>query len=88
MGLLFALGSWAELPASGKEGAAQSSGAVLPLQGDRPLKEIVEQIERQIILKKLEQTGGNKSATAKELGLSRDGLRKKLIRYQLGNDGG
>ncbi len=63
-----------------------AAGPAIPTDLNRPLKDVVEELEKHIILNKLEETAGNKSATAKALGLSRDGLRKKLIRYRLGTD--
>lgn len=47
----------------------------------RPLKEIVEEMEKRLIRKKLQEFGGNISQTARSLGLSRVGLQKKLKRY-------
>ncbi len=49
-----------------------------------PLKELVESLERDAIRKVLVETRGNKSAAAKQLGLSRLGLRKKMERYGIG----
>jgi DNA-binding NtrC family response regulator len=50
------------------------------------VREAVEQLERQHILASLEQTGGNRTAAAALLGLSRQSLYAKLERYGL--DGG
>lgn len=47
------------------------------------LKDIVETIEKDLIMECIEKTGGNKKETAKILGLSRAGLYKKLNRYNL-----
>jgi len=47
------------------------------------LKERVERLEKETLLQTLARHGGNKSAAAKALGLSRYGLRKKLVRYGL-----
>lgn len=55
-----------------------------PLQ--QLVREAVEQLERQQILASLEQTGGNRTAAAALLGLSRQSLYAKLERYGL--DGG
>ena len=56
------------------------------LQG-KNLKEMVLQVTREvesrIILNKLNETKWNKSRAAKELGLSREALRKKMLRYEL-----
>lgn len=54
---------------------------------EKGLKDIVdkeiEKLERRIILQALEKTANNKVQTAKLLQLSREGLRKKMIRYGL-----
>jgi transcriptional regulator with PAS, ATPase and Fis domain len=47
------------------------------------LKELVEQLEQEVIEKTIIHHKGNKTKTASELGLSRLGLRKKMIRYGL-----
>jgi transcriptional regulator with PAS, ATPase and Fis domain len=43
-----------------------------------PLKEIVRQVERRIIDETLRREHGNRSRTAKALGLSRQGLLNKI----------
>lgn len=50
---------------------------------NRSLPEIIEEFERGYISQKLAQNQGNISKTAKDLGLSRAGLYKKLKRYNL-----
>ena len=54
----------------------------------RDLRETIEEIEKRIIMNTLERYRWNKSKTARMLGLSRDGLRKKMLRYgiQTGED--
>ncbi|MGH4124480.1 MAG: sigma 54-interacting transcriptional regulator [Clostridium sp.] len=47
------------------------------------LKDVVETIEKDLIMECIRKTGGNKRETAKILGLSRAGLYKKLNRYNL-----
>lgn len=47
------------------------------------LKDIVESMEKDLIIECLNKTGGNKNETAKILGLSRAGLYKKINRYNL-----
>jgi Nif-specific regulatory protein len=42
------------------------------------LKEMVEQVERQIVTIALREHGNNKTATAKALGMTREGFHKKL----------
>jgi Nif-specific regulatory protein len=45
------------------------------------LKEMVETLEKSVLMEKLRKHGGNKTRVAKELGLSRNGLMKKMQRY-------
>ena len=47
------------------------------------LKDRVEEFERVILLKTLEQVRWNKSRAAAELGLTRKGLKGKIERYGL-----
>jgi len=47
------------------------------------LKDIVESMEKEIIIECLKETKGNKNEAAQRLGLSRAGLYKKLKRYDL-----
>jgi len=54
--------------------------AALPPGG---LKELVENLERRVLLDTMRRTEGNKTRAASLLGLSRLGLRKKLDRYGL-----
>ncbi len=80
-------------PVAGERG--RETVALLSAQpvGRTPLqqlvREAVEQLERQQILASLEQTGGNRTAAAALLGLSRQSLYAKLERYGLdsGNAG-
>ena len=53
------------------------------LSGKMSLKDAVEDLERQMISKCLEDCGWNQTQASKELGLSRQGLIKKMKRYQL-----
>jgi transcriptional regulator with GAF, ATPase, and Fis domain len=48
-----------------------------------PLREMVESLEKRVLAELLEKHGGNKTKIAKESGLSRFGLMKKLKRYGL-----
>lgn len=52
-------------------------------RGTSDLKEIIEIVEKEIIEEKLKINGGNKNKTAKELGISRVGLYKKIEKYNL-----
>lgn len=47
------------------------------------LKEIVDEVERDVILQCLKKTGWNKNKSAKLLGISRLGLYKKIEKYSL-----
>jgi DNA-binding NtrC family response regulator len=53
----------------------------------KPFKEYmrghVENVERQMIIKCLEESGGNVTQASKKLGLSRKGLQLKMIKYNL-----
>lgn len=53
------------------------------LMGNRNLKSIVEDVEKEVIMECLEKTKGNKNKAAKILGISRVGLYKKIERYGL-----
>ncbi len=57
--------------------AGPHAGTSVPSAGDLRSHEI------QIIKEVLEETGGNKSEAARRLGISREGFRKKCIRYGL-----
>ena len=48
------------------------------------LREMVDQVERQILLETLREHGNNKTATAKTLGITREGLHKKLKQLGIG----
>ncbi|MFQ5900666.1 MAG: sigma-54-dependent transcriptional regulator [Thermodesulfobacteriota bacterium] len=54
---------------------------VMQIDEDRYLKDVVGELEQQMIRDVLKRHGGNKSRSARELGLSRVGLHKKLKRY-------
>ncbi|GEM_PF-176903 len=51
--------------------------------GKRSLKETLEEIEKKILVRELEKNHWNKSRTAKELGISRVALHKKLAKYEI-----
>jgi DNA-binding NtrC family response regulator len=60
------------------------TGALVDPGGSRlSLREVVDRLERQTIDDALQEFGGNKSQVARALGLSRVGLRKKMIRLGL-----
>ncbi len=47
------------------------------------LRDAVDRLERQMILKTLQEAGGNKSEVARRLGLSRLGLQRKMERLKI-----
>jgi transcriptional regulator with PAS, ATPase and Fis domain len=53
-------------------------------KGCGDLKEIIERVEKEVIQEKLKINKGNKNKTAKQLGISRVGLYKKIEKYNLG----
>ncbi len=73
-----ALGSTASAPAD-----AACGGNWAAQLGRRPLQDIMEEIEKQLIEQSLERVDGNKLNAANLLGISRPGLYKKLQKYQL-----
>ena len=50
-------------------------------QERRPLKEIMRRIEKTIILDTLKEHGGNRTRAARNLGITREGLHKKMTKY-------
>ncbi|MHC4472198.1 MAG: sigma 54-interacting transcriptional regulator, partial [Planctomycetota bacterium] len=62
---------------------AAPASPVLDWSSPRPLKEVVEEVERAMIVRELERSGGNKTRAAEALGLSRLGLRNKMQRYAI-----
>ncbi len=61
----------------------QENVETISLLEKKSLKDAVEKLEKQMIIKTLEEYNWNQTKTAKELGLSRQGLIKKMQRYQL-----
>jgi len=69
----------------------QSVGSLLsvtpPEKRDKPFKDFLkghmETLERQMVMKSLEECGGNVTKAARQLGLSRKGLQLKMIKYGL-----
>ena len=47
------------------------------------LKEMMDQVERWLITEALRDHGGNKTRTAETLGITREGLHKKLAKFGL-----
>ncbi|MBN1474457.1 MAG: hypothetical protein JW914_07580, partial [Syntrophaceae bacterium] len=68
--------------------AAVSKIAAIPAdESKKPFKDYmrdhVENVEKQMILKTLEEADGNVTKASKQLGLSRKGLQLKMIKYNL-----
>jgi two-component system, NtrC family, response regulator AtoC len=63
------------------------SSATISEEDKKPFKDFLrshmENVERQMIIKCLEETGDNVTKAAKSLGLSRKGLQLKMIKYNL-----
>lgn len=55
------------------------------IQSGRSLKEVVEEIEKRMILEALDNCRWNQLQAARALGLSRQGLIKKMKRYEIKN---
>lgn len=55
----------------------------LPKKSGETLRAHTERIERQWIENALKQTGGNRTRAAEQLGLTRQGLLKKIARYRI-----
>ena len=49
------------------------------------LEEAIEILERSMIGRSLERSNGNQSAAAKQLGIHRNTLQRKMVEYSLGN---
>jgi transcriptional regulator with GAF, ATPase, and Fis domain len=62
----------------------QAARAVAASAADLDLKSQVDRLERTLIRKALRQSGGNQSAAARTLGISRYGLIKKMRRLGVG----
>jgi len=58
-------------------------GVTTPVTGEKKLARMVEELEERVIREALKQSGGNKSETARRLGLTRKGLRNKIVRFGL-----
>jgi Nif-specific regulatory protein len=54
-------------------------GRVAPKKGT--LKDMMEEVERWLLVEALRDHGGNKTKTAETLGITREGLHKKLAKY-------
>ena len=56
-------------------------GEALELEGS--LREMMAHLEASLLKRALDQHGGNKTQTAKALGITREGLHKKLNRFSV-----
>jgi len=54
---------------------------IAPKKG--PLKDMMDEVERFLILQCLREHDGNKTRAAEALGITREGLHKKLARFGL-----
>jgi Nif-specific regulatory protein len=54
-------------------------GRIAPKKGT--LKDMMEEVERWLLAEALRDHGGNKTKTAETLGITREGLHKKLSKY-------
>jgi Nif-specific regulatory protein len=54
-------------------------GRIAPKKGT--LKDMMEEVERWLLAEALREHGGNKTKTAETLGITREGLHKKLAKY-------
>jgi DNA-binding NtrC family response regulator len=71
----------ADLPATLREAAAQGT-AVLP---DMPLREALAALEKQMIIRALQQSGGNRAEAARILGIARPQLYTKMEEHEVGD---
>jgi two-component system response regulator HydG len=76
----------AALPAFLREGASETSLAVP--SGDMTLPEVLEDLERQLIQRTYDKTGGVKTETARLLGIKTSALYYKLEKYGIGGAAG
>jgi two-component system response regulator HydG len=72
----------ADLPTHLSTSAPRTDASGLPIpHGDRPLPDILEDIERQLIARAYEKAGGVKTETARLLGIKTSALYYKLEKY-------
>ena len=70
-----------DLPESIRESSRKNRLSLL--KSTRPLRELVEELEKQTIQEVLEQWDHNQIQAARTLGLSRQGLINKMNRYDI-----
>lgn len=74
-----------DLPDTVRESVLAPPSSVADPDGE-PIPELsVKEAERQLIIRALEETGGNRTAAAKKLGIARRTLHRKLHAYHLEN---
>jgi len=76
-------GNVIELPNLSSKIRDASASAIHEFTLRHSLKEMVEALEKSVLVEKLREHRGNKTRVAEELGLSRNGLMKKMRRYGL-----
>jgi diguanylate cyclase (GGDEF)-like protein len=80
------LGDSIDRPNSALRKLAINEGAdamLLMIERGKPLAKVVEAMEIELITRMLKATGGNRSESARRLGLSRPGLLKKMKRHDI-----
>jgi transcriptional regulator with GAF, ATPase, and Fis domain len=71
---------WSHLSAKIRD---TSASGIHGVKQRHSLKEMVETLEKSVLVEKIREHQGNKTRVAEELGLSRNGLMKKMRRYGL-----
>jgi two-component system response regulator HupR/HoxA len=71
---------WSNLSAKIRD---TSAGGIHGIKPRHSLKEMVETLEKSVLVEKIREHQGNKTRVAGDLGLSRNGLMKKMRRYGL-----
>ncbi len=72
-----------DLPPSVRHGASAAPTPVLAPAGPGKIELTVKEAEKQLIIQALKDSGGNRTAAAKRLGMSRRTLHRKLHEYHL-----
>ncbi len=78
--LVFAEGEWIE-PIHLPDFLVPAQGALPVVRGDRPLPDLLDDIERQLIAQAFEKAKGKKTETARLLGIKTSALYYKLEKY-------
>jgi two-component system response regulator HydG len=78
--LVFADGEWIE-PSHLPDFLAPAQGSLPVVRGDRPLPDLLDDIERQLIAQAFEKAKGKKTETARLLGIKTSALYYKLEKY-------